>query len=145
MPRTKFIRSSDIVVLGCTIKTNVLAEEANSWWHHQSKGSWKIYRSTSLCQTCLSRIHGLCRSDHPFRNFSPILHCNSTLLMSNSVIMKTQLFRSVFHSLKPIFPLFTTACIEVVKKWNGPMTNKVIYLIDRTIALISAQIIHCCK
>ena len=54
-------------------------------------------------------------------------------------------FEAIFYSIKPIFPLFTTACIEVVKKWNGPMTNKVIYLIDRTIALISAQIIHCCK
>ena len=47
-----------------------------------------------------------------------------------------------FHSLKSIFPLFTTACIEVV---TVRMTNKVIYLIDQTIALISAQLIHCCK
>ena len=29
-------------------------------------------------------------------------------------------FEAIFHSLKPIFPLFTTACIEAVKKWNGP-------------------------
>ena len=63
------------------------------------------YRSTSLCQTCLSRIHGLCRSDHPFPNFSPILHCNSTLLMSNSVIIKTRLFRSDFSFPKVNFPL----------------------------------------
>ena len=26
----------------------------------------------------------------------------------------------IFHSRKWVFPLFTTACIEVVKKWNGP-------------------------
>ena len=69
-----------------------------------------IYRSTSLCQTCLSRIHGLCRSDHPFPNFSPLLHCNSTLLMSNSVIMKTRLFRSDFSFAKANFP-FVYHCL----------------------------------
>ena len=69
-----------------------------------------IYRSTSLCQTCLSRIHGLCRSDHPFPNFSPILHCNSTLLMSNSVIMKTRLFRSDFSFPLVNFP-FVYHCL----------------------------------
>ena len=68
------------------------------------------YRSTSLCQTCLSQIHGLCRSDHPFPNFSPILHCNSTLLMSNSVIMKTRLFRSDFSFPKVNFP-FVYHCL----------------------------------
>ena len=68
------------------------------------------YRSTSLCQTCLSRIHGLCRSDHPFPNFSPILHCNSTLLMSNSVIVKTRLFRSDYSFPKVNFP-FVYHCL----------------------------------
>ena len=53
-------------------------------------------------------------------------------------------FEAIFLSLKSIFPLFTTACIEAVKKWNGP-NDKVIYLIDRTIALITAKLIHCCK
>ena len=70
---------------------------------------WK-YRSTSLCQTCLSRIHGLCRSDRPFLNFSPILHCISTLLMSNSVIMKTRLYRSDFSFPKVGFP-FVYHCL----------------------------------
>ena len=26
---------------------------------------------------------------------------------------------AIFHSRKLVFPLFTTACIEVVKKWSG--------------------------
>ena len=69
-----------------------------------------IYRSTSLCQTCLSRIHRLCRSDRPFPNFSPILHCISTLLMSNSVIMKTRLYRSDFSFPKVEFP-FVYHCL----------------------------------
>ena len=70
----------------------------------------QIYRSTLLCQTCLSQIHGLCQSDHPFPNFSPILHCNSTMLMSNSVIMKTRLFRSDFSFPYVNFP-FVYHCL----------------------------------
>ena len=85
-----------------------------------------IYRSTSLCQTCLSRIHGLCRSDHPFPNFSPILHCNSTLLMSNSVIMKTRLYRSDFSFHKANFP-FVYHCLyrsgQKVKRSNDKQSN----------------------
>ena len=85
-----------------------------------------IYRSTSLCQTCLSRIHGLCRSDHPFPNFTPILHCNSTLLMSNSVIMKTRLFRSDFSFHKANFP-FVYHCLyrsgQKVKRSNDKQSN----------------------
>ena len=85
-----------------------------------------IYRSTSLCQTCLSRIHGLCRSDHPFPNFSPILHCYSTLLMSNSVIMKTRLFRSDFSFHKANFP-FVYHCLyrsgQKVKRSNDKQSN----------------------
>ena len=53
--------------------------------------------------------------------------------------MKTRLFRSDFSFPKVNFAFVTTACIEVVKKWNGP-NNKQIYLIDRTIALISASL-----
>ena len=51
---------------------------------------------------------------------------------------------AIFHSRKSVFPLFSTVCIEVVKKWNSPNDKQIIYLIDRTIALISAQLIHCC-
>ena len=83
-------------------------------------------RSTSLCLTCLSRIHGLCRSDHPFPNFSPILHCNSTLLMSNSVIMKTRLFRSDFSFHKANFT-FVYHCLyrsgQKVKRSNDKQSN----------------------
>ena len=52
------------------------------------------YMSTSLCQTCLSRIHGICRSDHPFPSISPILLCISNLFMSNLAILKSRLYRS---------------------------------------------------
>ena len=45
-----------------------------------------------------------------FPNFSPILHCNSILLMSNSVIMKTRLFRSDFSFPKANFP-FVYHCL----------------------------------
>ena len=90
-------------------------------FHHESSPeSILIYRSTSLCQTCLSRIHGLCRSDHPFPNFSPILHFNSTLLMSNSVIMKTRLFRSDFTFPKANFPFVYHCLYRSGQKWNGP-------------------------
>ena len=63
------------------------------------------YRSTSLCQTCLSRIHGICRSDHPFPSISPLLFCISNLFMSNSVITKSRLCRSGFSFPKISFPL----------------------------------------
>ena len=75
-----------------------------------------------LCQTCLSPIHGLCRSDHPFLNISHILHCISKLFMSNSVITKTGLYRRGFSFLKLVFRLNTTACVEnfvLVKKLNN--------------------------
>ena len=55
-----------------------------------------IYRRTSICQTCLSRKHHLCRSDRPFPNFSPIFYCISTLFVSNSLMTKTRLYRSYF-------------------------------------------------
>ena len=129
----KFYKGISIICCGCSLRRFFQAPTVLQ------------YRSTSLCQTCLSRIHGLCRSDHPFPNFSPILHCNSTLLMSNSVIMKTRLFWSDFSVHKANFP-FVYHCLyrsgQKVKRSND---KQVIYLIDRTIALISAQIIHCCK
>ena len=94
--------------------------------HEKLSQTRTIYRSTSLCQTCLSRIHGLCRSDHPFPNFSPILHCNSTLLMSNSVIMKTRLFRSDFSFHKANIP-FVNHCLcrsgQKVKRSNDKQSN----------------------
>ena len=62
-----------------------------------------FYRSTSLCQTCLSRILGICRSDHLFPSISPILLCISNLFMSNLVITKSQLYRSVFSFRKISF------------------------------------------
>ena len=61
------------------------------------------YRSTSLCQTCLSRIHGICRSDHPFPSISPILLCISNMFMSNLVITKSRLYRSGFSFPKISF------------------------------------------
>ena len=64
-----------------------------------------IYRSTSQCQTCLSRIHGICRSDHPFLSISPILLCISSLFMSNYVIMKSRLYGSGFSFPKISNPL----------------------------------------
>ena len=73
------------------------------------------YRSIPLCQTWLSRIHGLCRSDHPFPNISPILHCISTLLMSNWVIMKTRLFQSDFSFPKVNFPFVYHCLYQSVK------------------------------
>ena len=54
------------------------------------------YRRTSVCQTCLSRKHHLCRSDRPFPNFSPIFYCISTLFVTNSLMTKTRLYRSDF-------------------------------------------------
>ena len=54
------------------------------------------YRRTSICQTCLSRKHHLCRSDRPFPNFSPIFYCISTLFVSNSLMTKARLYRSDF-------------------------------------------------
>ena len=100
----------------------LLAPKRFAW----AKNSSNTYRSTSLCQTCLSRIHGLCRSDHPFPNFSPILHCNSTLLMSNSVIMKTRLFRSDFSFHKANFP-FVYHCLyrsgQKVRRSNDKQSN----------------------
>ena len=64
-----------------------------------------IYRWTSLCQTCLSWIHSICRSDHSFPSISPILLCISNLFKSNSVITKSRLYRSVFSFPKNSFPL----------------------------------------
>ena len=55
-----------------------------------------IYRQTSICQTCLSRKHQLCRSDRPFPNFFPICYCISTLFVSNLLMTKTRLYRSDF-------------------------------------------------
>ena len=63
------------------------------------------YRSTSLCQTCLSQIHSICRSDHPFPSISPILLCISNLFMSNLVITKSRLYRSCFSFPKISFLL----------------------------------------
>ena len=63
------------------------------------------YRSTSPCQTCLSRLHGICRSDHPFLSISPILLCISSLFMLNLVMMKSSLYRSGFSFPKISFPL----------------------------------------
>ena len=63
------------------------------------------YRSTSLYQTCLSRIHGICRSDHPFLSIFPILLCISNLFMSNLVVTKSRLYRSGFSFPKISFPL----------------------------------------
>ena len=81
------------------------------------------YRSIPLCQTCLSQIHGLCRSDHPFSNISPILHCILTLLMSNSVIMKTRLFKSDFSFPKVNFP-FVYHCLYQVSNFDfSPVTE----------------------
>ena len=64
------------------------------------------YRSTLLCQTCLSRIHVICRSDHPFPSISPILLCISNMFMSNLVITKSRLYQSGFSFPKIRFPLF---------------------------------------
>ena len=68
------------------------------------------YRTTSLCKTCLSQIHSICRSEHPFPSISPILLCFSNLFMSNSVITK---YRSGFSFPKRVFRFFTTTYVEV--------------------------------
>ena len=79
-----------------------------------------ICRSTSLCQTCLYRIKGICQSDHPFPSIFPILLCISNLFMSNSVFTKSQLYRSDFSFPKNSFPLlYHYLCevkLELVKK-----------------------------
>ena len=69
--------------------------------------SWEIlrYRPTSLCQTCLPRIHSICWSDHPFPSISPILLCISKLFMSNLVITKSLLYQSGFSFSKISLPL----------------------------------------
>ena len=64
------------------------------------------YRPTSICQTCLSRKHYLCRSDRPFPNFSPIFYCISTLFVSNSLMTKTRLYRSDFSFPCEVFHQF---------------------------------------
>ena len=64
-----------------------------------------MYRSTSLCQTCLSRRHSICRSDHPFWSISPILLCISNLFMSNLFITKSQLYLGYFSFPKSSLPL----------------------------------------
>ena len=69
------------------------------------RSSFHIYRSTLLCQTCLSQIHGICRSDHPFPSISPILLCISNLFMPNSIILKPWVYRSGFSFPKNSFPL----------------------------------------
>ena len=51
---TKFIPSSNVVEFNCTLKTKLLFEEVNSWWHHRSIGSlhstvfWKIQSVVSV-------------------------------------------------------------------------------------------------
>ena len=62
-------------------------------------------RSIPLCQTCLSQIHGLCRSDHPFPNIIPILYCISNLFMSNSIRTKPWLYCKGFSFPKINFLL----------------------------------------
>ena len=65
-----------------------------------------IYRPTSICQTCLSRKHHLCRSDCPFLNFFPIFYCISTLFVSNWLMTKTQVYRSDFSFPWEVFHQF---------------------------------------
>ena len=62
-------------------------------------------RSIPLCQTCVSQILGLCRSDHPFPNIIPIFHCISNLSMSNSVSTKPWLYFKGFSFPKISFLL----------------------------------------
>ena len=102
------------------------------------------YRSTLLCQTCLSRIHGICRSDHPFPSISPILLCISNLFMSNLVIRKSRLYRSGFSFPKISFPLLYHYLCQS-KFFVGQKTKqyecqtKHLTFIHRTIAFNSVQ------
>ena len=64
---------------------------------------YTYYRSISLCQTCLSRIHDICQSDYPFPSISPILLCISNMFMSYLVITKSRLYRSGFSFPKISF------------------------------------------
>ena len=103
------------------------------------------YRSTSLCQTCLSRIHGICRSDHPFPSISPILLCISNLFMSNSVT-KSRPYRSGFSLPKISFPLLyhylcrSKICVGQKMKQYECQTKQLNFT-HRTIALNSVQFI----
>ena len=99
------------------------------------------YRSTLLCQTCLSRIHGICRSDHPFPSVSPILLCISNLFMSNLVITKSRLYRSGFSFPKTSFLLLyhylcrRQFCVgQKIKQYECQLTFR-----HRTIAFNSVQ------
>ena len=73
----------------------------------------KKYRPTSICQTCLSRKHHLCRSDRPYPNFSPIFYYISTFFVSNSLMTKTCCIEVIFHPREKFSISFTTGCVEV--------------------------------
>ena len=71
------------------------------------------YKQIPLCPTCLSQIHSLCQSDHPFPNISPI-YC----IVFRACLCRTRISRNLGFSYQKIsvFHLLTTACVKLKVK-----------------------------
>ena len=81
----------------------------SNWYDFVTVVTLVTYWPTSLCQTCLSRKHCYYKAIFHSWTFTPILYCIPSLVMANSVMAKTRLYRNDFQSCEPFFICLTTS------------------------------------